>query len=178
MMAERDWTDAGHGWQGKATMLRLVGWSRQRRVVLLRRKLDRPLVLVDRTQPEQPLLSFAEIGPNRNVWKHPAQVTSLDAEILTLGQLLPRSGRLRELVRRTEAGGVSGGENPCIDGDVAHVDGIVVLLRRGCRRARGRQGRCAPLRGGLRPSLTAAARVGAGMRRSGRRDGRLDRTTG
>src|SRR4029077_5470403 len=51
MMAERDWTAAGHGWQGKETTLRLVGWSRQRRVVLLRRKLDRPLVLLDRTQP-------------------------------------------------------------------------------------------------------------------------------
>ena len=38
----------------------------------------------------------------------------------------------------------------------------IVLLRRGCRRARDRQGRESPLRGGLRPSLTAAARVGAG----------------
>ena len=36
MMAERDWTNAGHGWQGEAAMLWLVGWSRQRRVVLLR----------------------------------------------------------------------------------------------------------------------------------------------
>jgi Transposase DDE domain group 1 len=87
MMAERDWTDAGHGWQGKATTLRLVGWSRQRRVVLLRRKLDRPLVLVDRTQPEQPRLSFAEVGPDRELWEYAALVTSLDAEILTLGQL-------------------------------------------------------------------------------------------
>src|SRR2546423_14626830 len=68
MMAERDWTAAGHGWQGKETTLRLVGWSRQRRVVLLRRKLDRPLVLLDRTQPEQPRLGFAEVGPDREVW--------------------------------------------------------------------------------------------------------------
>src|SRR6202011_133736 len=69
------------------TTLRLVGWSRQRRVVLLRRKLDRALVLVDRTGPEQPLLSFAEIGPDREVWEYAALVTSLDVEILTLGQL-------------------------------------------------------------------------------------------
>src|SRR5882757_2430610 len=69
MMAERDWTAAGHGWQGKETTLRLVGWSRQRRVVLLRRKLDRPLVLLDRTQPEQPLLSFA-VGPDREMWEY------------------------------------------------------------------------------------------------------------
>ena len=27
MMADRDWTAAGHGWQGKETTLRLVGWS-------------------------------------------------------------------------------------------------------------------------------------------------------
>ena len=27
-MAERDWSDAGQGWQGKETTLRLMGWSR------------------------------------------------------------------------------------------------------------------------------------------------------
>jgi hypothetical protein len=87
MMAEGDWTTAGHGWQGKETTLRLVGWSRQRRVVLLRRKLDRPLVLVDRTQPAQPRLGFAEVGPDRAVWEYGGLVTSLGDEILTLGQL-------------------------------------------------------------------------------------------
>ncbi len=99
MMAERDWTTAGHGWPGKETTLRLVGWSRQRRVVLrslssgrpkagpVGRKLDRPLVLVDRTQPEQPLLGFAEVGPDREVGEYAGLVTSLDDAILTLGQL-------------------------------------------------------------------------------------------
>jgi hypothetical protein len=87
MMAERDWCDAGQGWQGKETTLRLHGWSRQRRIVLLRRKLDRPVALIDRRQPEQPLLSFAELGPDREIWEFAALVTSLDNEILTLGQL-------------------------------------------------------------------------------------------
>ena len=88
MMGERDWTDGGQGWQGKETELRLVGWSRQRRVVLLRRKLDRPLLLVDRTEPQQPLLSFAEVvGADREIWEYAALVTSLDDEIATLGQL-------------------------------------------------------------------------------------------
>jgi hypothetical protein len=87
-MAERDWSDAGQGWQGKETRLRLLGWSRHRRVILLRRKFDRPLALLDRTQPEQPLLGFAEvIGGKREVWEYAALVTSLDSEILTLGQL-------------------------------------------------------------------------------------------
>ncbi len=33
------------------------------------------------------LLSFAEVGPDREVWEYAALVTSLDSEILTLGQL-------------------------------------------------------------------------------------------
>src|SRR5215469_3441256 len=87
-MAERDWSDAGRGWQGKETKLRLMGWSRHRRVVLLRRKFDRPLALVDRTDPGQPLLGFAEVlDGQREVWEYAALVTSLDSEILTLGQL-------------------------------------------------------------------------------------------
>jgi hypothetical protein len=87
-MAERDWSDAGQGWQGKETKLRLMGWSRQRRVVLLRRKFNRPLALLDRTDPRQPLLGFAEVlGGKREVWEYAALVTSLDSEILTLGQL-------------------------------------------------------------------------------------------
>src|SRR5215510_161045 len=87
-MAERDWGDAGQGWQGKETTLRLMGWSRQRRVVLLRRQFNRPLALLDRTDPGQPLLGFAEVlGGKREVWEYAALVTSLDSEILTLGQL-------------------------------------------------------------------------------------------
>jgi hypothetical protein len=87
-MAERDWSDAGQGWQGKETNLRLLGWSQQRRVVLLRRQFNRPLALLDRTDPGQPLLGFAEvIGGKQEVWEYAALVTSLDSEILTLGQL-------------------------------------------------------------------------------------------
>ena len=86
-MLERDWTDAGQGWQGKETSLRLMGWSRQRRVILLRRKLDRPLAVVDRTHPALPQLSFAEVAGKREVWEYAALVTSLHSEILTLGQL-------------------------------------------------------------------------------------------
>ena len=63
-------------------------WQQQRRVVLLRRQFNRPLALVDRTDPGQPLLGFAEVlGGKREVWEYAALVTSLDSEILTLGQL-------------------------------------------------------------------------------------------
>jgi hypothetical protein len=87
MMNERDWQDAGQGWWGKEASLRLVGWSRHRRVILLRRQLNQPLGIVDRTQPGQARLSFAEVGPNKEVWEYAALVTSLNSEILTVGQL-------------------------------------------------------------------------------------------
>jgi len=86
-MAQSDWSDAGQGWHGKETSLRLDGWSRQRRVILLRRQLKRPLAIVDHGDPSQPRLGFAEVGPDRQVWEYAALVTSLDSEILTLGQL-------------------------------------------------------------------------------------------
>jgi hypothetical protein len=83
---------------------------------------------------------------------------------------------------------VSGGENPHIDGGGFILDEhqgsqalgsrIVARLRvRGCRRAHGRPGRFAPLRGALRASLTAAPPVAFGTLRSGRRSGSLRRET-
>jgi len=86
-MAQSDWADAGQGWQGKATTLRLLGWSRQRRVVLLRRKLGRELAVAERTDRGQQRLGFIEVGPDLDAWEYAALVTSLDNEILTLGQL-------------------------------------------------------------------------------------------
>jgi hypothetical protein len=86
-MQQSDWADAGQGWQGKETSLRLVGWSRHRRIILLRRKLARDLAVTDRTNPAQPQLGFTEIGPDKELWEYAALVTSLESEILTLGQL-------------------------------------------------------------------------------------------
>jgi hypothetical protein len=97
-MPQSDWADAGQNWQGKETTLRVGGWSRQRRIILLRRKLARDLAITDRSNPAQPRLGFAEVGPDQAVWEYAALVTSLDSEILTLGQLY-RKRRLRERVR-------------------------------------------------------------------------------
>jgi hypothetical protein len=44
-MRDKDWQDAGRRWQGKDGQLRLEGWSRQRRIVILRRRLERSVVM-------------------------------------------------------------------------------------------------------------------------------------
>ena len=87
-MRSGPWEPAGQGWEGQSTELRLLGWGRQRRVVLLRRKLDRPVAITEQDAHGQQRLSFATVDPRKQVWEYASLVTSLDAEILTLGQCI------------------------------------------------------------------------------------------
>jgi hypothetical protein len=86
-MGEQDWQDAGARWQGKDGQLRLEGWSRHRRIVMLRRRTERSLALTERDAGGQLRLGFAEIDDGAEVWEYAVLVTSLDSEILSLGQL-------------------------------------------------------------------------------------------
>jgi hypothetical protein len=86
LMRDTDWQEAGQGWQGAESSLRLSGWSRHRRVVVLRRRLSKQLAVVDKANPEQLRLSFAELTDEVQVYEYAVLVTSLDAEILTLAQ--------------------------------------------------------------------------------------------
>src|SRR5260370_1264970 len=53
-MAQSDWSDAGQGWQGNETRLRLEGWSRHRRGSLVPRSLERPLGIFGHRAPVPP----------------------------------------------------------------------------------------------------------------------------
>jgi DDE family transposase len=81
------WSDAGQGWQGKSDTLRLVGWSRQRRVIVLRRRLKESVVADAREEPNQLRLRFAEIEDDTQIYEYAVLVTSLEAEVLTIAQL-------------------------------------------------------------------------------------------
>lgn len=92
-MVERDWEDGGQGFEGKSETLRLTGWSRERRVVLLRRRLPRNLALMEGKQADQSdgdgqlALSWVEIVDDRALYEYAVLVTSLDEEILSMAQL-------------------------------------------------------------------------------------------
>ena len=91
-MRETDWQNAGSGWQGKWGEVRLQGWSRQRRAVLLRRRLGNVLLTQrsagDNPAAEAPLqLGFVEFDADRQAWEYAVLVTSLEAELLTIAQL-------------------------------------------------------------------------------------------
>jgi hypothetical protein len=92
-MRESDWQNAGAGWQGKWGEVRLLGWSRQRRVVLLRRRL-RQVLLTERStdaassERKAPLqLGFVELDARQEAREYAVLVTSPQAELLTIAQL-------------------------------------------------------------------------------------------
>ena len=82
-----DWTNAGQGWQGREDTLRLEGWSRQRQVVILRRRLKEGMAIAGRDGAGQLALGFVEIGPGADAYEYGVLVTCLEEEVLTLAQL-------------------------------------------------------------------------------------------
>jgi hypothetical protein len=87
LMLGRDWVDAGQGWQSAESQLRLSGWSRARRVVVLRRQVKKDLAVVN-SNPSDPMqLRFAELCDEVTVYEYSVLVTSLEHEMLSVAQL-------------------------------------------------------------------------------------------
>ena len=80
------WVDAGAGWEGMDGRLRLTGWDRERRVVILRRPLQDEVALTGQADGQQ-VLAFIEDGDAVKRYEYAVLVTSLPHEILTVAQL-------------------------------------------------------------------------------------------
>jgi Transposase DDE domain len=81
---EKDWIKAGQGWEGKDGELRLDGWSRLRRVVVLRRPLRGNALLADESQS---MLAFIEANVPAKRYEYAVLVTDLSHELFTIAQL-------------------------------------------------------------------------------------------
>ncbi len=86
LTGEGGWVEAGHGYRARETRLRLSGWSRDRRVVVLRRRLQRQATIVQH-DPNQKLLGFAVSEAGGELFEYAVLVTSLADEPLTIAQL-------------------------------------------------------------------------------------------
>ena len=84
---EREWIDAGQGFEAKESEVRLEGWSRQRRAVVLRRRLRGSVALSHDDISGAAQLSFAEIGEATELYEYQVVVTTLDAPVEAFGQL-------------------------------------------------------------------------------------------
>jgi hypothetical protein len=80
------WEEAGQGWQGVEDTLMLSGWSRTRRVIVLRRILIGE-VLMTAKDDDQELFDFMERDVPTKRYEYAVLVTSTEHEILTLAQL-------------------------------------------------------------------------------------------
>jgi len=82
------WVDAGQGWEGNEGSLKLQNWSQARRVIVLRRKLQRTPEQLALGQSHQLFLDWKGLFPVQGpVYEYAALVTSLTEEILTVAQL-------------------------------------------------------------------------------------------
>jgi hypothetical protein len=87
LASEREWVEAGQGFQAKESSVRLEGWSRQRRTIVLRRRLQGAVALSSNDESGAAQLSFAEIGEATEVYEYSVLVTSLIEETAAFGQL-------------------------------------------------------------------------------------------
>ncbi len=94
-----DWQGVGQGFDAVEGELRLVGWSRARRVVLLRRRAKASLVAETRRKSPQQELPFLDHSEATKVWEYAVLVTNTDYALEAMGQLyrdradLPPSGK-------------------------------------------------------------------------------------
>jgi len=80
------WIDAGHGFQGAESSLRLSGWSCHRRVIVLRRELKGAVALAHKTGDGQQEFAFIETAEEVKRYEYAVLVTSLSDEIEVLAQ--------------------------------------------------------------------------------------------
>ena len=77
LSGQSDWVDSGQGWQAKGTRIRLQGWSRQRRVVVLRRRVKGALATPAMDEDEPPRLALLDIGPSEETWEYQVLASTL-----------------------------------------------------------------------------------------------------
>jgi hypothetical protein len=92
---KEDWVEAGQQWQGREDVLRLSGWSKERRVVVLRRPLKtKPAPEVEtvgkkkrgRKPAKQLTLDLPELTYQGMQYEYAVLVTSLPDEVRTVAQ--------------------------------------------------------------------------------------------
>ena len=91
--ARSDWQDAGKGWQGVDTTLRLLTWTRARRAVIIRRpETARPAVRLGRRPLRETALAdgdqqtFLAAPPTSDGFEYAVLITSLDRPVAEVAQ--------------------------------------------------------------------------------------------
>ncbi len=84
--SKQEWAKAGQGWEGVTSKLILNGWSKERSVVVLRRKLKEKKAK-EKKKEEQMCFPFLVSMPNSDEYEFAILLTSLNLEIAAIAQL-------------------------------------------------------------------------------------------
>lgn len=84
MLLGAEWVDAGHGYQGAEAELKLLGWTRSRRVIVTRRRINGDIVMTDDAQMS---FAFVEASDMLKRYEYAVLVTDLPYEIYAIAQL-------------------------------------------------------------------------------------------
>jgi len=87
LMSNQAWEKASQGWEGQESTLKLMGWQKSRRVIVLRKRAPKDFAaLSEDSCTGQLQLSFAEIDSDMPVYEYAVLVTSLPDGILAIAQ--------------------------------------------------------------------------------------------
>jgi hypothetical protein len=88
VFCRNDWDSAGQRWEGVEDRLQLTGWTKKRRVIVLRRKLKAAIALAPSAEPALAAqqLQFIETEEGVVQYEYVVLVTSLTDPIATLAQ--------------------------------------------------------------------------------------------
>ena len=86
LISSQDWVPAGKGWEGQESELKLTGWNKSRRVIVLRRRIQKSVKTLEASRTQQLKLNLPEIVGENPVFEHAVLVTTLQDEILTIAQ--------------------------------------------------------------------------------------------
>jgi hypothetical protein len=87
LSTQSTWINAGQGFEAKEATVRLEGWSRQRRAIVMRRRLRGDLAVSAADDHAQQKLSFVEIGADADVYEYCVLATSLEEDLSVFGQV-------------------------------------------------------------------------------------------
>lgn len=90
LWSSNDWANVGGGYHAVETMLKLSGWSRARRVIVVRRSVKDQLAAENKATGKgtkrQKNLDFADAVPMK-LWEYAVLVTNADYDLEAIGQL-------------------------------------------------------------------------------------------
>jgi hypothetical protein len=82
LIARGEWEDAGQGFRGAESRIQLTGWTKSRRIIVLKRLIQGEILLKN----DQLELAFIETEDGVRKYEYQVLVTSMPDEILTIAQ--------------------------------------------------------------------------------------------